>query len=482
LARDAGSPPPTAGSASSTATDGKKKHGLTLGNRFRSKQALEQTPLPPSTPTKAAKLLGVDPSNVHPGGLRGAQYVDGVSDEPSGSRHRAVKEAAARLYDNIDVSDDDEPPKTRGFWGHSKQAAKKLLGSPPSHSPSVAKISRPKWEDMQTDFVDSMTDPVPAQPRRNRQNKQQKDLERMTPITEASHDDMTAAYHGDGDSTELDVINEYTRDSRFQGELAFPPRSQSVQPFLRYELAERDLSSPDGYYEREANDEQEPGYAMHPGAPVDISKLRNKPLPSLQLRSPLQAVEDCLLDATETSLQAKKHNMVNQDESPEEEDDSVLGTPVEFSKAKGKQPEHSSPPPAGDNCTSDQLEDQLQQIIINMDRHEAERLEMDKKVATMKVEHEKFRKNFYAAKAMYDPEKANVSDNACHCCDECKCIGECDCVDADGLKPIRRSIDLDELLKEEPTLHTAIAMPILRVTPGMVKLIDIPPRKKKDTN
>jgi hypothetical protein len=393
-----------------------------------------------------------------------------------------VKEAAAMLYNNIDVSDDDEPPKARGFWGHSKQAAKKLLGSPPSHPPSVAKISRPKWEDMQTDFVDSMTDPVPAQPRRNRHNKHQKDLERMTLITEVSRDDMNAVYHGDGGSTELDVINEYMRNSRSQGELPFPPRSQSLQPFPSYELAECDQSSPNDYYAQEVNTEQEAAYTMHPGAPVDVTKLRNRPLLSLQVRSPLQAVEDLLLDATETSLQAEKHSMVNQNESLEEEDYSVHGTPVELSKAKGTQPDHSSPPPARENCTSGQLEDQLQQIMIDMDRHEVERLKMDKKVAAMKVEHERFRKNFNAAKAMYDPEKASASDDACHCCDECKCIGECDCIDTDGLKPIRRSIDLDELLKEEPTLHTAIAMPILRVTPGMVKLIDIPPRKKKDTN
>jgi hypothetical protein len=405
-----------------------------------------------------------------------------VSDEPSWSRHRAVKEAAARLYDNIDVSDDDEPPKARGFWGHSKQAAKKLLGSPPPPQPSVAQISRRKWEDMQTDFVDSMTDPIlAAPPRRNRQNKHQKYIERMTPITEASHDNMSAAYHGDGDSTELDVINEYSRISRFQGELTFP-RSQSFQQFPRYELAERDLSSPNDYYERDASADQEAAYAMHPGASVGISRLRDKPLPFLQVRSPLQAVEDRLLDATEASLGAAKHSIVNQDESPEEEDHSVHGTPVGLSKAKGKQPDHSSPPPAHETCTSDELEDQLQQIMIDMDRQEAERLEMDKKVAAMKAEHERFEKNFNAAKATYDPEKASASDNACHCCDECKCIGECDCVDADGLKPIRRSIDLDKLFKEEPTLHTATAMPILRVTPGMVKLVDIPPRKKKDTN
>jgi hypothetical protein len=440
--RDNGSPTPTAGSASSTANDSKKKHGLTLGNPFRGKQTLEQTLLPPSTPTKAAKLLGVDPPIAHPGGLRGAPHVDGGSDEPARSRHRALKEAVARSYDNIDTSDDDEPPKAKGFWGHSKQAAMKLLGSPQPRSLSLAHIERPKWQDVETDYVNSVIDPIPLQPRRSRQNKNQRELERMTPITEVSHDNMSSANHDDGDSTELEVINEYT--GRSQAEMAFPPRSQSLQP-----------------------------------------------LPSLHVRSPLQAVEDRLLDVTEMNLEAEKKSKATQDGSPEEEDYSVHGTPVELSKAKGKQPVRDSPPPASENRTFTNIEHELQQIVIDMDKREAERLEMDKKVAALKVGHEKFKKDFYAAKALYDPEHAssskegssnNEAGDKCHCCDTCECIGECDCVDADGFKPIRSSIDLDELLEgPEPTVHTAVAMPFLRVTPGMVKKIDIPPRKKKDT-
>jgi hypothetical protein len=45
----------------------------------------------------------------------------------------------------------------------------------------------------------------------------------------------------------------------------------------------------------------------------------------------------------------------------------------------------------------------------------------------------------------------------------------------DDLVSIRSSIDLDE----EPMVHVATAMTFTRITPGMVKLVDIPPRRKK---
>jgi hypothetical protein len=46
--------------------------------------------------------------------------------------------------------------------------------------------------------------------------------------------------------------------------------------------------------------------------------------------------------------------------------------------------------------------------------------------------------------------------------------------DDDDLPSLRSSIDLSE----EPTVHVATAMTITRVTPGMVKLVNIPPRRE----
>jgi hypothetical protein len=45
--------------------------------------------------------------------------------------------------------------------------------------------------------------------------------------------------------------------------------------------------------------------------------------------------------------------------------------------------------------------------------------------------------------------------------------------DDDDLPSLRSSIDLSE----EPTIHVATAMTITRVTPGMVKLVNIPPHR-----
>jgi hypothetical protein len=494
--RDDGSPTPTSGSASSTTFDSKKKHGLTLNNPFRSKHPLEQTPLPPSTPTKAARVLGVNPDNVPSGVPRSAQRhggnFDGPNDDPARVRYgwpqqysataptASKNSSATRFYEDIEADDEDEPSKTKGFWGHSKMAAKKLSGSLSSriHSPtaepqqhSSAQLTTFDWEELQTNFIYSIGIPQPdvpvdnlpessnhanpAHPRRRNnkgcQNKRQKELERMTPITETSHDNMSAAYRDDGDSTELEVIDEYTHYSRPHGRLVIPPRSESLQPFPSYKLAKDDLSPTDEYIEQDPNTEE--SYAVHPGEPFEMDKHggNGKQPAILHLRSPLQAVEDRLLDVTEMELEAQKHIRV-EEESSGEEDYSVHGTPVELSKAK----QHISNDPlsAGKDRVFGRIKAELEDIVADMDQREASRLALDKHVAALKQSHEKMKKEF---KAKYTPEK--LSDSS----------------DDDDLPSIRSSIDLDE----EPTLHVATAMPILRVTPGMVKLVDILPRKKK---
>ena len=80
----------------------------------------------------------------------------------------------------------------------------------------------------------------------------------------------------------------------------------------------------------------------------------------------------------------------------------------------------------------------------------------------MKALHEKMKKDFQ--------KKDGVPSGQCNHAHK---IDDDDSYD--GLVSIRSSIDLDE----EPTVHVATAMTFTMITPGMVKLVDIPPRRKK---
>jgi hypothetical protein len=524
--RNDDSPTPTAANASSTVADSKKKHGLTLGNRFRSKQPLEQTPLPPETPTKAAKFLGINPENIPAAVSRSSpapndgSSLDGVNDEPTRVRYgwpqqhsapaptASKNTSASRIFEDIEVSDDDEPQPAKTFWEHGKDVAKKMSGtlSPftTRDSPSPRHYSSPQltttdWKELQADYVhsigipqpdESSSDANPAHNRRSshgkRQGKQPKELNRMTPITEASHDNISAAYRDDGDDTELEVIDEYTRGSISHGTLVIPPRSESLQAFPRYELAQDDWVSTDDNFEQNTYAKS----VLFPsGVPSDMKNSKEKQPAVLRLRSPLQAVEDRFLDATEMELglKAQKHSKVKEEEEEElseEEGSPVHDKPVELSKGKGKQPAPEGPSATCEDCHGSSIEARLEKMVAELDLEEAERLAMDKKVAAMKEAHEKFKKEFYAK---YGPGQANNntadSNSNDDAIDEAKVDHHHDDEEDDGheddddLPSLRSSIDLSE----EPTVHIAVAMPIYRIPAGMVKLVDIPPRKKKST-
>ncbi|KAF1920881.1 hypothetical protein BDU57DRAFT_509353 [Ampelomyces quisqualis] len=177
------SPAPTAESATSlVAESSKKKHTLALRNPFSSssKQSLEQTPFPPDTPTKAARLLGVDapeaeerPRTTH----RDTSALDGVSDE------------------YLSTSEEDEnaaPTSNNRFW---KKTAQKIIGH---------------------DFSSSSSSTTTTSDRKGK-GKARAPLPR---IAETSRD------HDAGDA-ELDVIQEYT---------AFPPRGDSLVGAVRSPL------------------------------------------------------------------------------------------------------------------------------------------------------------------------------------------------------------------------------------------------------
>jgi hypothetical protein len=233
----------------------------------------------------------------------------------------------------------------------------------------------------------------------------------MAPITETSHDELRSAYRISEDTNELDIISEY--------EHGHPPLSapllrshteSMLTPNYRFELSEHDLSPTDQVIEVEPQAEKEYALRPHPGAPVDFNKVKPQQTPVIHLRGPLQTVEDRLLAETERELEA---------------------------------------------------------IKAHLDEQEATRLDMDAKVAAMKVSHEKMKKEFTAATRGFDVHDESIHSHECDDSD--------DSDEDNDLVSICSSIDLDE----EPTVHVAKAMTFTRVTPGMVKLVDIPPRKKK---
>jgi hypothetical protein len=384
------------------------------------------------------------------------------------------------FYEDIET-DDDELPKSKGFFHNSKKTAKKLSGplrdlfTSPSQSnfdrhslPSIVDASP---EGLYTNLVNSIgftefdrparptqarhepPRPVPNDDARlqqvppktiskHRAKKEQTkgQMEKMGPVTEALRDSMSAAYQKgeDNDNSEMDLIDEYATDRRSDAFIP-PPRNESLRPHAfagPYALAPADMSPFDQEPEQEMVAEELEPFAVHPGTPVQI----NKPLPTLGLRSPLQVVEDRFLDAAEKELEAKQNMRAKEEESPPEEEYSVHGMPVELSKAKPLQ-----------QLTPFEL--QLQKMKIQCDVGDAKKIEMDKQVAAMKERHEQFKKDF-------EPYQALAKGS--------------EIVEDDDHISIRNTIDLDE----EPTVHVARAVTITRITPGMVKLVDIPPHNK----
>jgi len=119
----------------------------------------------------------------------------------------------------------------------------------------------------------------------------------------------------------------------------------------------------------------------------------------------------------------------------------------------------------------DEAEARLALSKAMLDQNDDDRLTLDDTYATLKASNEAMKADFAAAQRWH---AAPDEYEHCGCADR-----QVDSDDDDDLEPICSCIDLDE----EPTVHVATAVPMpvpfMRVTPGMVKLIDIPPRRKK---
>jgi hypothetical protein len=251
------------------------------------------------------------------------------------------------------------------------------------------------------------------------------------------------------------------------------------------------LSTEEGFEETKT---EEKGYAMHPGTPVDVSKVKWQQPASFHVQSPLQHVENVLLDAAESAVDARKTSVTKsgsrklsvdtraiEEDHADEEEHNMHGSPIALSKMKWQQstPAHVHAPSSGivDRPLTG-IEAQLEAHVLAMNKFEAERLKLDVEVAVMKESHEQFKKSF---SAMYlhgtGKEEEKVADDpVCACPDHGRHpVGEDADEDDEDLISLRSSIDLDE----EPTVHVAKIVTFTRITPGMMKLVDIPPRKKK---
>ena len=437
------------------ASEGKKKHGLFDGlkpkDRDRPDSSQESpiptSPLPPVTPCKAAQVLGLGPDTPSVGSPRGSdsQYAgvyDGPPVRPVLQKQSSMplltkfKDAATSKQTKFREEDvEPDPPKPKKYpWGSGNKKAMKMLDLIPSLGSSsrraggeahAAASPSPHRSEEETEYGYSSDADIPARrvlipaaprpaPQRRLRKKGRKSLDRMSPITETSHDEHGTAYRNS--DTELDVISEYEHDyPPYSAPL--PPRSHTesmLTTTIRYELEEDDLSPTEAAIEEEEEVEVEvEDYTIHPGIQIDTNRVQRQPLAVVHRRGPLQTVENHLLDVAERDLAAQK---------------------------------------------------------VALNKLDAARLEMDTETATLKASHERMKKDFRAFK-QYDI--AHDDPNHLHQ----HHIDVEDSEDDEDLVSLRSSIDLDE----EPTVHVAKVMTFTRITPGMVKAVDIPPRKKPNS-
>ncbi|KAH6859154.1 hypothetical protein BKA58DRAFT_369364 [Alternaria rosae] len=446
------SPTPTTGSASTTVTEAKKRHGK-FG--FKSKDqdrpssshepTLQLSPLPPLTPSKAAQLLGVDPgpSLGRPRSTsvgRPAQNDGGYDSLPirpvstrrgSMSAVTTQKSASNRQTRFTEEGLDMELSKPKGFWNNTNRKAQRMLGLLPS-APSnasreadmgrIAAVSLARRPEEHTDTYRSsdaerhgqfrslppVPPVVPEAPRRRMRKKLPKELDRMAPITETSHDELRTSYKTGERDPELNATSEYAKAPP-KAPLSRSRNESLLTTDIRYELEEDDLSLIDEVIDEAAQDEQE-DFIAHPGNEIDVKNGATLQSTVFRLRGPLQMVEDRLLDEAEARLAVSK-------------------------------------------------------AVQN--QNDVDRLTLDTTYATLKVSNEAMKADFAAA------QRWNAAPEECERCGGAD--SQVDSDDDDDLISICSSIDLDE----EPTVHVATSVPFMRVTPGMVKLVDILPRKKK---
>lgn len=233
---------------------------------------------------------------------------------------------------------------------------------------------------------------------RSSKKKRPKSLERMTPITEASHDELHSRYRDSEYNTELEVISEYESMKKLLPQsAALLPRSYTTDFTLtsgeKYMVKDDELSS-EGSSEFEYEAEEIKLY--NEGQPVD-------PMPS-QWEPPAAVSEPAVLSIPDLQLTAEKRSLNFMEQDLEEE------------RAK-----------------LDKIDAEIQQACST--------------TAALKDSHEKLKNSFEAIKKT-TMERQGLEPG----------YVEGDDDEDTDLVSLRSSIDLDE----EPTVHVASARVVSR--------------------
>lgn len=546
---NSGSLTPTSAKSSTTLTDNKKKHGFFDNFKFGSRNhagnvtgnttdnltdnATEHTPLPPETPKKAAKLLGLNAQGAAIPTTPQSQG-DGAYDEPKDGyrvQHARpappnpmltpTKSGTGSKFREEGLQNEATKPKA-SLWNKGKMTLASLSPHRPAGTrdhgfgldvedfatdrPDIAAAS---WNVLEANHVNSASNlhelqqkPLPTThrrrplpqarsqpttPRRTRK-KDGRPLDPMAPIQESSMDDIKTAYHHGAANTNWSTSQQAMINTS-AGPSAPSAYTAGRGPAERYELAAEDLSPMDDD-DKGASDDQD--YPTHTESYDDRYQSDRGPAAAIWLRSPLQRVENRLLDVTESALERNKDTSTtneygriesiidtyNEDDLEEEEEDHGVhpGVPVDLSKMRSQDSDtmhFHQPERAGEDRFLSPMEAELEAIKASLDKSDAIRAETDATVAALKVSHEKDKLDFEKMKASQLTPIPPHLIPAGLTCDGCgHDVKSSD--DNAGLVPLRRSIDLSE----EPTVHTARAMTVTRFPPGSARLITIPPRRK----
>lgn len=454
---------PVTSSPKLVATDRKKKQGF-FGNKkpkpldrpaSSPQPSVVTSPLPVTTPSKAAKFFGIEAKLVVTGSPRSREYSqdDSISDDDDDApvRPALAKQHSLPLLTRLKLGadrqtkfkEDIEPdqlkplntskPNARGLRMLIPEFAGTRRAPVQQTTTATTRFGTDDYDDEIGHRSDSSIReprfripaaprPVPASMKRRRtRRKTARDVECMSPITEASLESLRHTYREGEDVTELGVISEYEYDD--------PPHSAPVLPRSHtestlpshdaFELDEADLSPTDEFYDEGATDEEDHN-VVHPGTKVNVKQVHWQQAMPVHVRSPLQSIEDAYLDATEDEMR-------------------------------------------------------LEACRMTLARVEAQKQDMDAEIAVLRHEHERLKlsvsDSHFGRKSTssFGDEGRHVLANVDATHDE-----ESE-DDDDDLKSLSSTIDLDK----EPTVHHAKLMTFTRVTPGMVKLVDIPPRGKK---
>lgn len=422
----------------------------------RPQRQVATSPLPVSTPSKAVKFFGLETSPTATGSPRRSRPRDDhmvVYDVPDGDsvgpalrqQHSlpmlTVSKTGAERQ--IWIQEHDIAPRSSGTTITNEEGTTKALRMLNPEFPSTrlsaieqtapapprftlakdSDVSNVKHSDASSSVprfrIPAAPRPAPPVPKRHRMRRRgPKDFERMSPITEASSESLRPAYRKAAATTELSAIAEHAVYNvvRNTSELPRPCNETTPRSCDVFELDKNDLSPTDESYDENASVSSEED-VVYPGGKVDLKQARRQDQNAFYLQSPLQLTEHTYLDALEEQMRLEAY----------------LRATEEAMRLEARK------------LTLEKIEGQKQNVdaAIEMLRRGHERLRLDFCTDDRPGSH-------HAYQELEGPTNPK-------------------------LRTSNGSIDITE----EPPLNKAEIVKLTGVPAGTVKLVQIPPRKKK---